>query len=71
MLGKIARARARARAHAWTLIAGTAGGFPWPVSAGKELTGWVVIDMDATLVTAYSDKEGADPTWKKGYGLTK
>jgi hypothetical protein len=69
MLGKIARARARARAHAWTLIAGTAGGFPWPVIAGKELTGWVVIDMDATLVTAYSDKEGADPTWKKGYGL--
>jgi hypothetical protein len=29
----------------------------------------VVIDMDATLVTAYSDKEGAAPTWKKGYGF--
>jgi hypothetical protein len=29
----------------------------------------VVIDMDATLVTASSDKEGAAPTWKKGYGL--
>jgi hypothetical protein len=28
-----------------------------------------VIDMDATLVTARSDKEGAAPTWKKGYGL--
>ena len=25
--------------------------------------------MDATLVTAYSDKEGAAPTWKKGYGF--
>ena len=62
-------ARAKARAHAWTLIAGTAAGFPWPVIAGKELTGWVVIDMDATLVTAYSDKEGAAPTWKKGYGF--
>ena len=59
MLDRIARARAKARAHAWTLIAGTAAGFPWPVIAGKELTGWVVIDMDATLVTAYSDKEGA------------
>jgi hypothetical protein len=69
MLDKIARARAKARAHAWTLIAGTAAGFPWPVIAGKELTGWVVIDMDATLVTAYSDKEGAAPTWKKGYGF--
>ena len=44
-------------------------GFPWPVIAGKELTGWVVIDMDATLVTAYSDKEGAAPTWRKGYSF--
>ena len=69
MLEQIARARAKARAHAWTLIAGTAAGFPWPVIAGKELAGWVVIDMDATLVTAYSDKEGAAPTWKKGYGF--
>ena len=69
MLDRIARARARARAHAWALIAGTAAGFPWPVIAGKALTGWVVIDMDATLVTASSDKEGAAPTWKKGYGL--
>jgi hypothetical protein len=25
--------------------------------------------MDATLVTASSDKEGAEPTWKKGYGF--
>ena len=25
--------------------------------------------MDATLVTARSDKEGAAPTWKKGYGF--
>jgi hypothetical protein len=25
--------------------------------------------MDATLVTASSDKEGAAPTWKKGYGF--
>jgi len=69
MLDRIARARARARAHAWALIAGTAAGFPWLVIAGKELAGWVVIDMDATLVTAYSGKEGAAPTWKKGYGF--
>ncbi len=69
MLDRIARARAKARAHAWALVAGTAAGFPWPVIAGKALTGWVVIDMDATLVTASSDKEGAAPTWKKGYGF--
>ena len=30
--------------------------------AGKTLTGWLVIDMDATLVTAHSDKEGAAAT---------
>jgi hypothetical protein len=69
MLDRIARARARARAHAWGLIAETAAGFPWLVIAGKSLEGWIVIDMDATLVTAHSDKQGAAPTWKKGYGF--
>ena len=28
----------------------------------------LVIDVDATLVTAHSDKEGAAPTFKKGFG---
>jgi hypothetical protein len=69
MLDKIARARARARAHAWKLIEDTPAGFPWLEIAGKTLAGWLVIDMDATLVTAHSDKEGAAPTWKKGYGF--
>jgi Transposase DDE domain group 1 len=53
VLDRIARARAKARAHAWTLIQDTASGFPWLVIAGKTLTGWVVIDMDATLVTCH------------------
>jgi Transposase DDE domain group 1 len=66
---RIARARARARAHVWTLIQDTPAGFPWLAIAGKTLTGWLVIDMDATLVTARSDKEGAAATWKKGYGF--
>jgi hypothetical protein len=39
------------------------------VIAGKALTGWLVIDMDATLVTAHSGKEGAAPAWKKGFGF--
>jgi hypothetical protein len=69
VLDRIARARARARAHAWNLIKATPAGFPWLVIAGKTLAGWVVIDMDATLVTAHSEKEGAAPTWKKGYGF--
>ena len=28
----------------------------------------LVIDVDATLVTAHSEKEGAAPTFKKGFG---
>ena len=69
MLDKIARARAKARVHAWKLIEDTPAGFPWLEIAGKTLAGWVVTDLDATLVTASSDKEGAAPTWKKGYGF--
>jgi hypothetical protein len=59
MLEKIARARARFRAHVWEQIAQDPAGFPWLEIAGKILSGWLVIDMDATLITAYSDKEGA------------
>lgn len=34
------------------------------VSAHQPL----ILDADATLVTAHSDKEGARPTFKRGYG---
>jgi hypothetical protein len=68
-LDKIARARARARAHVWSLIAARPAGFPWLAVAGKLLAGWLVIDLDGTLITARSDKEGAAPTFKKGYGF--
>ena len=68
-LRKIAKARAKIRAYVWELIAATPAGFPWLTVAGKTLTGWLVIDMDATLITAHSDKDGAAPTFKKGYGF--
>jgi Transposase DDE domain group 1 len=68
VLVKVSQARARIRRHVWELIE-EAGGFPWLTVAGKTLAGYVAIDMDATLVTAYSDKEKAAPTWKKGYGF--
>ncbi len=68
-LDKIARARAGVRDHVWKLIAATPAGFPWLQIAGKLLAGWLVIDLDATLITARSDKEGAAPTFKKGYGF--
>ena len=68
-LDKIARARAAVRAHVWQLICATPAGFPWLAIAGKLLAGWLVIDLDATLITARSDKEGAAPTFKSGYGF--
>jgi hypothetical protein len=68
-LDKIARVRAKVRAHVWSLIAARPAGFPWLAIAGKLLAGWLVIDMDATLITAHSAKEGAAPTFKKGYGF--
>jgi hypothetical protein len=68
-LDKIARARARVREHVWSLICATPAGFPWLAVAGKLLAGWLVIDLDATLITAHSDKEGAAATFKKGYGF--
>jgi hypothetical protein len=68
VLAKIAQARARVRKHVWKQIE-AAGGFPWIEVAGKTLAGLLVIDMDATLITAHSDKPGAAPTWKKGYGF--
>jgi hypothetical protein len=68
-LDKVARARAAVRAHVWSLIAARPAGFPWLAIAGKLLAGWLVIDLDGTLITARSDKEGAAPAFKKGYGF--
>ena len=62
--GKIAKARAKARRRVWDLIARRTGGFPWLQVADKTLDGWIVIDLDATLITAQSDKQGAAVTFK-------
>ncbi len=67
-LTRIAQARARIRRHVWEQVE-AAGGFPWLEIAGKTLAGWLFIDMDGTLITAHSEKEGAAPTWKKGFGF--
>jgi len=68
VLVRIAQARARVRKHVWAQVE-AAGGFPWLEIAGKTLAGWLVIDMDGTLITARSEKDGAAPTWKKGFGF--
>jgi hypothetical protein len=53
-LARIAVARATARRRAW--------------EAGMD-PGFYVIDIDASLVTAHSEKEGAAPTYKRGFGF--
>lgn len=53
-LERIATARAEARRRVW--------------AAGAD-PGFYVIDFDGTLITAHSDKEGAAPTYKKGFGF--
>ena len=53
-IGWLRAAHARARARYWKLA-----------GAPEQVT----IDLDATLLTAHSDKEGAEPTYKRGYGF--
>lgn len=65
---KIARARARVRVRVWALLEGREAGFPWIQVLGKKLAGWVVIDMDATIITAASKKEQAAGTFKGSFG---
>jgi hypothetical protein len=69
LLARIAKARAKVRAQVWKLIEATETGFPWLTVTGKVLTGWVVIDIDATIVLAHSAKEGASATFKKTWGF--
>jgi Transposase DDE domain group 1 len=54
LLEALRAARARARANAWD-----AGVAPERI----------VVDIDATLITAHSEKEGAAGTFKRGYGF--
>ncbi|WP_435818246.1 IS1380 family transposase [Micromonospora matsumotoense] len=68
-LKRIGKARAKVRSRVWDLLARRPQGFPWLSVAGKLLTGWVVLDLDATLITAHSAKQGAAATFKKGFGF--
>ncbi|WUP22279.1 transposase (plasmid) [Streptomyces sp. NBC_00271] len=68
-LVKIAKVRARVRRQVWSLLHLRPGGFPWLAVAGKRLTGWIVIDIDATIITAASKKAGAAVTFKKTFGF--
>ena len=56
-LGLLRSGRAAARASAWA------------AGAGPDLSGELHLDIDATIVTAHSEKELAAPTWKKTFGF--
>lgn len=56
-LGALRAAHAQARARVWMLRA--------PVPARDP----VIIDIDATIVQAHSDKQGATPTFKRSFGF--
>jgi hypothetical protein len=62
VLAAVDAARAQARRRVWQLAGQHAP------DHGVDTSRPVVIDVDATLVTAHSDKEQARPTFKRGYG---
>lgn len=68
-VAKIAKIRAQVRRRVWSLLHLRPGGFPWLTVAGKRLSGWIVIDLDATIITAASKKEGAAATFKSSFGF--
>jgi hypothetical protein len=56
-LGRLQTVRAAARERAWA------------AGAGPELAAGLVIDLDATITVAHSEKENAAKTWKKTFGF--
>jgi Transposase DDE domain group 1 len=64
-LRRIEKARARVRRHVWGLLPS----LPASPVAGRDLGSTVVLDVDATLVTAHSEKEQAAATFKHGWGF--
>jgi DDE family transposase len=65
---RIERVRAVIRRAVWTWLALRPAGFPWISVCGRQLTGWYVLDLDATVVTCTSGKEGAAGTFKGTWG---
>src|SRR5262249_59994916 len=57
-------ARAAARERAWSRRRPLAG------RPGTRDGGQVIVDIDATVVVAHSDREGAEATYKMSYGFS-
>lgn len=63
VLAAIGAARRQARASVWGLAGEHAP------DADRSVDEPLVIDLDATLITAHSEKEDAKPTFKRGFGF--
>ncbi|WP_353358113.1 transposase, partial [Intrasporangium sp. DVR] len=68
-LKKIQTARARVRRNVWAQVVEQHGGLPASKVAGSDLGEVVVLDVDATIVVAHSEKENASPTFKRTFGF--
>ncbi len=63
VLRAVAAARTKARAAAWAMVGQAAPNHE--ISEHAPL----IVDLDATLLTSFSEKEGAAPTFKHGFGF--
>lgn len=63
VLAAINTARATARARVWVAAGANAP------DRGRDAAHPLIIDLDATLVTAHSEKQNAAPTFKRGFGF--
>jgi hypothetical protein len=61
MLKRVEKARAQTRRHVWSVLPR----LPGSKVAGTDLGDMVVLDVDATLVTAHSEKEQAAATFNR------
>jgi hypothetical protein len=64
-LRRVEKVRSKVRRHVWQLLPGV----PASKVAGMDLGATVVLDVDATLITAHSEKEQAAATFKHGFGF--
>ncbi|MDD4866520.1 MAG: transposase [Mycobacterium sp.] len=68
-LGRLLAARDRVRARVWELIEARHGKIPPVRTCYGDLDDAICVRIDATLITAYSDKESAAGNFKGGYGF--